>query len=92
MKGINTTSDPKFLTALGFNLESAGPGPGVSVERNGTPVNLQFPIGGTINNVGTLAAGGTGTGTVCFDAGISSGQQVLIIYSPAAQGRSIWVK
>jgi len=92
VKGINTTSDPKFLTALGFNLESAGPGPGVSVERNGTPVNLQFPIGGTINNVGTLAAGGTGTGTVCFDAGISSGQQVLIIYSPAAQGRSIWVK
>jgi GDSL-like Lipase/Acylhydrolase family len=92
VKGINTTSDPKFLTVFGFNLESTGPGPGISVERNGTPVNLQFPIGGTLNDVGTLAAGATVTGTVCFDAGITSGQQVLIIYSPAAQGRSIWVK
>jgi hypothetical protein len=92
VKGINTTSDPKFLTVFGFDLESAGPGPGVSLEKGGTTVNLQSPIGGTLNDVGTLAAGATGTGTVCFDAGITSGQQVLIIYTPAAQGRSIWVK
>ena len=91
VKGINTTSEQKFLTGFGFYLETAGPGPGVSLNKGGTTVNSQVSIGGTLDKVGYLAAGGTGSGTVCFAAGITSGQQVLIIYTPAAQGRSIWV-
>ena len=48
------------------------------------------PRGGTLNGVGMLA-GGTGTGTA-FRRLHHFGQRVLIIYRPAAQGRSIWVK
>jgi hypothetical protein len=55
----------------------------MTTDSSGT--NPGAPGGGTLNGVGMLA-GGTGTGTVCFDAGITSGQQVLIIYTPAGPG------
>lgn len=91
--GTNTTTTESLLTTLGFYLETVGSGPGVPLDKNGVTVNLQNPIGGTLNKPAYLVAGASGSGTVCFAAvPIAPGQQVLIIYTPAAQGRSIWVK
>lgn len=90
--GTNTTSTQAFLTTFGFHLESAGSGPGSSTTQSGAAVNSQSSIGGTLNKVAYLEAGTTRSGTVCFPALPTSHQQVVIIYEPGSQGRSIWVK
>lgn len=89
----NTAANTSFLTTFGFYLETASPGPGTQIDRNGVSVNLQTAIGGTLDEVGYLEAGVTKSGTACFSVVTTApGQQVLIIYTPAAQGRTIWVK